>query len=282
VARQDIAQHAPATTLRFPAGTQAQFEGQACVVLRTEGDAEARRCYCEVGPCRLPMWLPEDRLAPGLPGGEPEACFHAGTPHVLMVDNFYKDPDGIRRLALLQDFVESAKVYKGRRTVERFLWPHLREAFERLLGRPILDWLHQPANGCFQITGFDDPLVWHSDLQSYAAAVYLTPDAPLNAGTSFWRDRLHGLRRPPTHRLDAPRLAGGAERLAVQAGVYREPNILRPDNWELVDRVGAVYNRLVLWDAKLIHSASSYEGLDGSQAGRARLVQLFFFTVEDA
>ena len=46
------------------------------------------------------------------------------------------------------------------------------------------------------------------------------------------------------------------------------------------DRVGGVYNRLVLWDAKMIHTASSYEGLSGSDATHSRLVQLFFFSIQ--
>jgi hypothetical protein len=37
------------------------------------------------------------------------------------------------------------------------------------------------------------------DIQSYAATVYLTPDAPPQVGTSFWRDRVHGCRRRPDH-----------------------------------------------------------------------------------
>ena len=40
------------------------------------------------------------------------------------------------------------------------------------------------------------------DIQSYAAAVYLTPDAPPQSGTSFWRDRVHGCRRRPDHPLE--------------------------------------------------------------------------------
>ena len=58
------------------------------------------------------------------------------------------------------------------------MWPHLREEFGRLLGRPVTEWLGHDANGVFQQTSNDDPLVWHHDTQGFAAAVYLTPDAP--------------------------------------------------------------------------------------------------------
>jgi hypothetical protein len=198
-------------------------------------------------------------------------------PHVLIVDNFYKNPDEVRLFALEQEYVPNLKRYKGKRTTERYLWPFLKEEFERVLGRPIVDWLNQPCNGCFQVTGFNDPLVWHSDLQSYAAAIYLTPDAPVSAGTSFWRDKKYGARRPPEHPLEADRFATMSHAVASNE-IYSKYNILHPDNWELVDKVGSIYNRLVIWDAQMIHSASSYEGM-GDSVAEARLVQLFFFTV---
>jgi hypothetical protein len=142
-----------------------------------------------------------------------------------------------------------------------------------------VDWLNQGANGCFQITGFNDPLVYHSDTQSYAAAIYLTPHAPLDAGTSFWRDKTHGCRRPPYHPLESGRFADDKARNTAGAEVYSQYNILHPDNWDLVDKVGGLYNRLVIWDAQLIHSASNYAGLESDVADKARLVHLFFFSV---
>lgn len=186
--------------------------------------------------------------------------FASRTPNILVVDDFFESPGGVRDIALGQSFEADDRYFKGKRS-QRFLWPYLREEFERLLGVRITDWTSQPANGCFQITTADDPIVWHSDSQDYAGAIYLTPEAPLGTGTSFWRDKTYGYRRPP------PTVEQCDE-------VYSEYNLVHPDNWELVDKVGSVFNRLVLWDAKLIHSATGYGGVD------ERLVQLFFFSVE--
>jgi hypothetical protein len=185
--------------------------------------------------------------------------FHQHTPNILVVDNFYKNPDEIRKEALASKFETDDKIYKGKRTHYKFLFPYVKEEFERLLNVKITDWLNQPANGIFQITNANDPLVWHSDTQDYAGAVYLTPDAD-SMGTSFWRDKKYGNRRPPSNEAHCNE-------------VYSEYNLTHPDNWELVDKVGAVYNRLVLWDAKLIHSASQY-------GDKERLVQLFFFSIQ--
>jgi glycosyltransferase involved in cell wall biosynthesis len=274
----DVSEASNAVTAKYRVGQKVLFANQESTIVNLKEENGQVKYYVETGEARLPMWLPEASIQTG-PPGPPTIFFHRRMPHLLVVDGFYKDPDAVRRFALEQEYVAAAKTYKGKRTRERFLWPGLREEFQRLLGRLIVDWLKQPANGCFQITGFADPLVWHSDVQSYAAAIYLTPEAPLGAGTSFWRDVKYHCRRPPAHPLEADRFADDAARSLATGEIYNEYNFVHPDNWELVDKVGAVYNRLVLWDAQLIHSASSYEGLHGEAADKARLVHLFFFTV---
>lgn len=189
--------------------------------------------------------------------------FNQSIPNILLVDNFYKNPDEIRKDALASQYEEDDKFYKGKRTSHKFLFPYVKEEFERLLNVKITDWLNQPMNGIFQITSGKDPLVWHSDSQDYAGAIYLTPNDDADSyqqGTSFWRDKKFGNRRPPSNEAHCNE-------------VYSEYNLTHPDNWELVDKVGAVYNRLVLWDAKLIHSASQY-------GDKERLVQLFFFSIQ--
>jgi hypothetical protein len=56
---------------------------------------------------------------------------------------------------------------------------------------------------------------------------------------------------------------------------------LTPDSQletELVDKIGNVYNRLVIFDAKLIRSASCYFG---NNDNNCRLFQMFFFDLEN-
>jgi hypothetical protein len=197
-----------------------------------------------------------------------------------VVNNFYQDPDTVRRIALEQTFKPDLKWYKGKRTEEKFLFPYMKEEFEKILRHRVVGWLDQKANGIFQLTKYTDPLVWHSDSQTYAAAIYLTPNAPAGAGTSFWRDKKYHCRRPPTHPEEYSRFSSDEERNKVMNEVYTEYTITHPDPWELVDRVGGIYNRLVMWNGNLIHSASSYEGFDLPDDKEGRLVQLFFFDVE--
>lgn len=194
--------------------------------------------------------------------------FRRQAPALVVVDDFYLDPDAIRKIAEEAEYEADLRYFKGIRSKKKFLFPYVKEEFERILGMRVSDWMDQPANGSFQKTTGEDPIVWHSDTQSYAAAIYLTPTEPgraerVDAGTSFWRHRAFSLRRPSAIDL-------------INAQMYSEHNLTHPDDWELVDRVGSVYNRLVIWDGQLIHSATSYVGFTRAVP---RLVQLFFFNV---
>lgn len=178
--------------------------------------------------------------------------WNANAPTILVVDDFYSDPDSVRDFALGQDYNSDLRYFKGLRSTERFLWPYLREEFRRLLGRPISAWTEYRANGVFQKTTAEDQLVYHADFQSYAGAIYLTPES--DAGTSFWRQRSTGVRHTPV--VDDPL-------------EYTDEG-----PWERVEQVAGLYNRLVIWDGSLIHSASNYDAFDDADP---RLVHLFFF-----
>lgn len=184
--------------------------------------------------------------------------FNQNRPNILVVDNFYKDPYSLIEHAHTMEFRPDLRYYKGYRS-DRHLLPYVKEEFERLLGAQITDWLNQPMNGVFQKTSEADPLVFHADSQSYAAAIYLTEDAD-EFGTSFWKSVVTGDRRP-------------ARDEATNVAIFGNGNILNPKAWELVDKVGGVFNRLVIWDAQMIHSASMY-------GEKERLVQLFFFNID--
>jgi hypothetical protein len=184
-------------------------------------------------------------------------------PTLIVVDDFLGDPDAVRSVALGQKFVKMHCA--GLRTAEQFL--HLapyREEFERLLGATVTNWDDNAANGRFQLCFAADSIPYHSDSQDRAGVLFLTPDAPIEAGISFFRGRLSGKRgrcRDP-HLMELT-FGSGAE--------------FDRSRWEEVDRVGNLYNRLVLFDAHLAHGASAYFG---EVADDGRLFQNFFFNLE--
>jgi hypothetical protein len=264
----------------FTPGQVLRFAGADAVVIEA-GRRDGEPGYLvESGDVRLPMWLPATVLAGHQnSGGGSADAFTRAVPHILAVDNFFADPDEIRAIALAQEYREDSNFYKGSRSKQRFLWPHMREEVGRLLGTPVTEWLSHGANGVFQQTSHQDPLVWHHDTQSYAAAVYLTPDAPPQSGTSFWRDRTHGCRRRPDHPFERMRLGSEQAVAAARSVVYDPYNIEHGDNWELMESIAGLYNRLVIWDAALFHSATTYDHFTADGCSPKRLVQLFFFDI---
>jgi hypothetical protein len=186
-------------------------------------------------------------------------------PSVIVVDNFYENPDEVRRMALEQNFDPDLRYHKGKRTKEKFIAQNTKQIFESLIGRKITRWTEFEYNGIFQYCTAEDPLVYHSDVQSYAAAVYLTPDAPVTTGTSFFRSRQY----PNVYKSHVDDSNYGE---IFKGGFYDKTK------FELVDTIGNVYNRLALWDARLIHSATEYFG---TKKEDSRLFHLFFFDIEE-
>jgi hypothetical protein len=183
-------------------------------------------------------------------------------PAFLVIDNVYDNPDEVREFALSQVFTEHKEYHKGHRTDQVFRFPGLKELFERRLGVRIKNWDKYGTNGCFQYCIAGDQLVYHCDQQEYAGVLFLTPDAPPNTGSSFYRSK-------HTRKMKVPNPD-------EHATVFRH-GYLDSTEFELVDTVGNVYNRIVLFDSKMIHSASEYFGVTKENG---RLFQLFFFDLD--
>jgi hypothetical protein len=182
-------------------------------------------------------------------------------PTFVVVDNFYEDPDYIRKFALSLTFNEHTAYHKGKRTDECYRFPDLKESFEKIINCKITNWEKYGTNGCFQTCIAGDQLVYHTDGQEYAGVLFLTPDAPPNTGTSFYRSKY-------TKKMYASD--------SDFSTVFKN-GFLDSTEFDLVDTVGNVYNRLVLFDAKLIHAATCYFG---NSLENGRLFQLFFFDIK--
>ena len=179
-------------------------------------------------------------------------------PEVVIVDDFLLDPDSVRALALRQAYAKMGSA--GKRSAEAFR--HLMDPaiFETLLYRKLSKpWDHYPINGRFQFCTAEDPLVYHADEQSHAGIIFLTPDAPIESGLSLVRSRVTGARESSKD---------------VNSGATYGNNLLDSTKWETVDKIGNIYNRLVLWNGRLNHAPSCYFG---TELSNARLFWMFFF-----
>lgn len=98
---------------------------------------------------------------------------------------------------------------------------------------------------------------------------------PPEAGTTLHRSKaLKG--RTPDEVMAAHKVGHAGSGFIAKS--FYEGKLLDPTAWEPVDVIGNRYNRLVIWDARLVHSASCYFG---STKDNGRLFQMFFFNASD-
>lgn len=184
-----------------------------------------------------------------------------------VVDDFYTKPDSVREFALKQSFDEGGigRGYIGRRTEKQYLFKGLKEKFEEIIGKKITKWEDHGMNGKFQVAWSGEPLVYHCDDQRWGGMLYLTPDAPYQCGTTLY-----------AHKQTRARTFNDNGWDDAWKDIPGDPH-LDGTSFEPVDVVGNVYNRLVIFDASCIHSASQYFG---TVKENARLWQMFFFDTE--
>ncbi|RZA16922.1 MAG: hypothetical protein EOP93_14375, partial [Lysobacteraceae bacterium] len=107
----------------------------------------------------------------------------------------------------------------------------------------------------------------HTDSRAmcrYAGVLYLTPDAPEHCGTSFYRQRM------PTGQLGG-NVVGRPHNTLVEALGTR---FVPPDAFVEDVRVPNRFNRLLVYSAALIHSASAY---CGEVIADERMAAVFFW-----
>ena len=196
----------------------------------------------------------------------------AYNPRCWIVDNFYEDPDSVRDFAFKQKYFPGEGAV-GHRTRKQFFFEGIKESFEEIMGKKIKEngvhgWYYPGINARFQWCPAGTNRVYHCDEQRYAALIYLTPNAPPESGTTFFKHKETGRR----HNLDINWAAGEGSK------VFPGDTFLDKTRYEQVDTVGNVYNRLVIFDGGLIHSATDYFG---SSIENSRLHHMFFFNLEE-
>ena len=192
---------------------------------------------------------------------------------VIVVDDFYADPDLVREYAMSNLEFTPSKYHKGQRSNSRYIIDGTKEKLEEILGSKIINWNNGGyANGVFQFCTADQPIVYHVDSQMYAAMVYLTPDAPPQTGTAMYRSKVTGATSFPG--MDS---RVGEEYYNTFKGNSKKMNFYDGTNFEKVDDIGNVYNRLVIFNSSRIHAATEYFG---DAINNARFFHMFFFDIE--
>jgi hypothetical protein len=186
----------------------------------------------------------------------------------LIIDDFYRNPDDVRAFALAQEFSQSGN-YPGQRTAP-FLTNSIKESIQEVI-RPFagdVTWWGDDSTGSFQYTVASDRSWIHSDdTTDWAGVLYLTPDPPLSSGTGLFRHKDTGLRRW--------RNSEHPETVVKNSPVNIETQDMT--KWEMTDKFGNIYNRLVLYRGDLFHISLDYFGRSKEDG---RLFQVFFFNTE--
>jgi hypothetical protein len=187
-----------------------------------------------------------------------------------IIDNFYDDVDAVREFALNQEYSVPGN-YPGRRT-KSFLNDSMKNTIESVVSPfygKVVYWSEEQYTGAYQYTTSRDRSWIHADqTTTWAGVCYLTPDAPLSAGTGLFKHK-------PTGLVMAPRNPDGSYNTELLEQVNQDSQDMT--KWELVDRLANVYNRLVLYRGDYFHMSLDYFGQDLNDG---RLFQTFFFNTE--
>ncbi len=189
-------------------------------------------------------------------------------PSLIVIDDFYEDPDSIRNFALSTrfDFVAN---YPGMRTSglpeESSL--KLKSKFEEILNRKITRWdmfdgdSKKQMNTCFQLCLQEDYTWVHHDFTKWAAICYLTPDANPDSGTGLFSHIETGISKwDPENSVTE---------------LNRTADMYDLTKWQLTVEIKNRYNRLILYPGYYYHR-SMVPGF-GNNYLTGRLTQVFFF-----
>ncbi len=195
---------------------------------------------------------------------------------VVIVDDFYANPDAVRRRALASDYANIEPTdYPGFASRLVLEVDALKRAFSDVLGTDLyVDDIRFTWGGFRSITvdTGSRPKVHADTAIDWAGMVYLTPGLPPSAGTGLYRHRASGFTSPPTDRE--------ARALGYADASEFEDQVIQPDKadlskWEEIGRIAPVYNRLVLFrGGEQYHAPLAGHG---SSPGNGRLTHNFFF-----
>ena len=203
---------------------------------------------------------------------------------VTVIENFYENPDVIRNFALAQDYTfchdrpNLKYVYPGGRTRDLF---DLDSVLHEKICKKLISVFHNSEHDYMRwalSTNFQSVAaeynegVIHTDHDTiFAGVLYLTPDAPLNSGTSLFKKNKTFDEKQYLQALDyndKKFRTGAIEMDTAYHSMFDE-----------IVRVNNVYNTLIIYEGRHFHAANQFFG---KKLKDSRLVQVFFINKIDA
>jgi hypothetical protein len=164
---------------------------------------------------------------------------------VYVLDNFYENPDDIRKVALST---------LGQTNTSNYVKevPMFKKQFEKIMNVSLTPFTKYDSNGTFSCTTSADSAQLEKKAHQYEGIIFLTPDAPISSGITFYRS-------------------------AFSSPSWENKKLEDSTDLVAVDSVGNVYNRLVIFNTKKIHACPHMFGGDKTNG---RLIQTFAFDLE--
>jgi Family of unknown function (DUF6445) len=203
---------------------------------------------------------------------------------VTIVENFYENPDAIRKFALAQKYtfchnrLNLEYVYPGSRTKDLFdldsvLHEKICKKLISVFHNTEHDYMRWALSTSFQSVAEEyNQGVIHTDHNTiFAAVLYLTPNAPLDSGTSLFKKNKTFDEKKYQRALEENDERFKAGEIAMDTSYH--------SMFDEIVRVNNVYNTLILYEGRHFHAANQFFG---KTLKDSRLAQVFFINKIDA
>lgn len=202
---------------------------------------------------------------------------------VTVIADFYENPDEIRKYALAQKYTYCHEmrgieyVFPGSRTkdlkdLSQSLYEKVCKKLISVFHIPEHDVMRWQINTSFQIVEgeYGHGLIHQDQNTVFAGVLYLTPEAPLDSGTSLFRKNANY-----DEDLYWQQVKANDERFKRKESI----DFSYHEMFDEVVRVNNVYNSLILFEGDIYHCANHFFGETKQDS---RLAQVFFITKIDA
>ena len=203
---------------------------------------------------------------------------------VTIVENFYENPDAIRKFALAQKYTFCHEipnveyVYPCSRTkdlsyLDTLLFEKICKKLVSVFHNAEHDQMRWLITSSFQSVAeeFSQGVI-HTDSNTvFAGVLYLTPDAPLNSGTSLFKANKNFDDAKYQQALVDNDVRFKSGEIAMDTAYH--------SMFDEIVRVNNVYNTLIIYEGRHFHAANQFFG---KTLQDSRLAQVFFVSKIDA
>jgi len=202
---------------------------------------------------------------------------------ITVINDFYLNPLDIRAFALKQKFsfrheiTENIPVYPGSRTQDLFnldenLYHKICEKFTSVFHNFKHDQIRWSIATSFQsVTEEYEFGIIHQDTDTvFAGVLFLTPEAPLNSGTSLFKENKYFNKENYINALQE------------NDNRFKKNQAVNPEYHKMFDeviKVNNVFNSLIIYEGHHYHAANHFFG---KTLETSRLTQVFFVKRLDA